>query len=285
MKLTKMFNAGFLKTCLEKTLAIILAGCLWGCSTVEQSVKDADSEKDGAPTGTVDVSRIPDAVPRDEPPSRYGNPESYEVFGNRYVVLRNNQGYVERGIASWYGTKFHGRRTSSGETYDMYAMTAAHKTLPLPTYVEVENLGNGRKVIVKVNDRGPFHDNRVLDLSYTAALKLGFASEGTALVEVRAIDPGSRDISTAVARTDQHTVAEGFFIQVGAFGNYANAQLLKTRLVGLADDLLQVKEVIVQQQKFYRVRFGPILDINKADYIIANLEKYGVQEHQFVVDL
>ena len=101
-----------------------------------------------------------------EPKSRYGNPESYVVFGKRYYVKDSSKGYVETGIASWYGTKFHGRRTSSGETYDMYAMTAAHKTLPLPTYVEVTNLNNGRSIIVKVNDRGRFHEIRIIDLSY-----------------------------------------------------------------------------------------------------------------------
>jgi peptidoglycan lytic transglycosylase len=141
------------------------------------------------PTSTRDATE--DAVPRSEPPSRYGNMESYEQDGRRYRVLETSEGYDERGIASWYGEQFHGRRTSSGETYDMYAMTAAHKTLPIPSYVEVTNLANGRKVILRVNDRGPFHDpdRRIIDVSHAAAVKLGMIGTGTAPVRVRAIEP------------------------------------------------------------------------------------------------
>ena len=129
-----------------------------------------------------------DPIPRTEPLSKYGNPSSYVVFGKRYYTLSSSHGFVQRGIASWYGKKFHGRRTSSGEIYDMYGMTAAHTQLPLPTYVQVTNLKNGKQVILRVNDRGPFHGNRVIDLSHTAATKLGIIKEGTGLVEVRAID-------------------------------------------------------------------------------------------------
>ena len=132
---------------------------------------------------------VPDAVPRVEPRSRYGNPPFYEVFGKRYYVLSSSSAYVERGVASWYGPGFHKIRTSTGEPYDMYGMTAAHKTLPLPAYVRVTNLQNGRSVVVRVNDRGPFVGNRIIDLSYTAAAKLDMLRNGTAMVEVRAIDP------------------------------------------------------------------------------------------------
>jgi len=138
------------------------------------------------------IARIPDAVPRFEPLARLGNPDSYVVFGRRYYIKKSARGYVERGLASWYGQPFHGRQTSSGETYDMYAMSAAHKTLPLPTYVRVTNLENGRSVVVRINDRGPFQDDRVIDLSYTAAVKLGMKNQGTARVEVRAIEPRRR---------------------------------------------------------------------------------------------
>lgn len=138
---------------------------------------------DPAP-GTAD---LPVLVPRAEPRSPYGNPDSYEVFGKRYRVMDSSDGYVERGVASWYGREFHGRRTSSGESYDMHALSAAHRTLPLPTYVEVTNLENGRKVVVRINDRGPFHGDRIIDLSYAAAVKLGMAGKGTARVEVRAL--------------------------------------------------------------------------------------------------
>ena len=135
----------------------------------------------------------PDAEPRQEYKSRQGNPAFYDELGVRYRVLQTSRDYVQRGIASWYGHPFHGRTTSTGETYDMYAMTAAHKTLPLPTYVRVTDLDTGNRVVVRVNDRGPFVEGRVIDLSYIAAVKLGIADRGTARVEVRAPDPPAVD--------------------------------------------------------------------------------------------
>jgi rare lipoprotein A len=135
------------------------------------------------------AASVPDAIPRLEPRARYGNPPFYDVFGKRYYVLSSSVGYWERGVASWYGPGFHKERTSTGEPYDMYGMTAAHKTLPLPAYVRVTNLQNGRSIVVRVNDRGPFVGNRIIDLSYTAAAKLDMLRNGTAMVEVRAIDP------------------------------------------------------------------------------------------------
>jgi rare lipoprotein A len=137
------------------------------------------------------VLDVPDAIPRSEPRAIYGNPPSYEVFGKRYYVMASSVGYVERGVASWYGPGFHKVRTSTGEPYDMYGMTAAHKTLPLPAYVRVTNLQNGRSIVVRVNDRGPFVGNRIIDLSYTAASKLDMLRNGTAMVEVRTLEPGS----------------------------------------------------------------------------------------------
>ena len=141
----------------------------------------------------IPVSGVPDAVPRAEVKSRSGNPESYEVDGREYRVLETSEGFRETGIASWYGRDFHGRRTSSGEPYDMYQMTAAHKALPLPTYVRVTNLENGRSVVLRVNDRGPFIEGRVIDVSYVAAQRLGMVGSGTARVEVVALDPPARD--------------------------------------------------------------------------------------------
>jgi rare lipoprotein A len=135
---------------------------------------------------------VPDAVPVEEPRSRYGNPDTYEVGGVTYYVLESSEGYVAEGLASWYGEEFQGRRTSSGEPYDMHAMTAAHRTLPIPTYVEVTNLESGRRAVVRVNDRGPFHEGRIIDLSYAAARKLGIVGPGTAHVRVRALEPASR---------------------------------------------------------------------------------------------
>ncbi len=166
-------------------MLLLAAAILGGCASSPPPVQDR------APTnaGKRDFSRIPDAVPRAEPKSRGGNPASYVVLGKRYQVLDSSEGFVQRGVASWYGSKFHGRLTSNGEVYDMYQMTAAHKTLPIPTYVQVTNLFTNRSVVVRVNDRGPFHDDRIIDLSYAAARKLGITGDGTALVEVRAIDP------------------------------------------------------------------------------------------------
>ena len=160
-------------------LCLVFAGCS------QTPVRDA-RHPPRAMAGT------PDPIPRQEPRSRYGNPESYEVFGRTYFPLKSSEGFVERGVASWYGPGFHRKRTSSGEPYDMYEMSAAHRILPLPTYVEVTHLGSGRKAVVKVNDRGPFKDDRVLDLSYAAAYRLGIHGPGTAWVEVRALSPGAR---------------------------------------------------------------------------------------------
>jgi rare lipoprotein A len=160
------------------TLSIITL--LSGCSTIT---------KDGPPPYDVDVSNIPNATPKVEKLSKYGNMPVYRVNGRNYYVMNSSKHYQAEGVASWYGTKFHKHNTSSGEKYDMLSMTAAHRTLPLPTYLEVTNEANGKTVIVKVNDRGPFADDRLLDLSYAAAKKLGMIGHGTAHVKVKAIDP------------------------------------------------------------------------------------------------
>lgn len=261
---------------------------LAGCAVVPLE------QQDGAPPVPVDVSSIPDATPKVEPRSRYGNPESYEVLGRRYHVMNDSHGYIERGIASWYGTKFHGKRTSSGETYDMYAMTAAHKTLPLPTYVEVVNLENNRHVIVKVNDRGPFHENRIIDLSYAAASKLGILGRGTGLVEVRAIDPvryAARDKAdpgnTVKVRNipdDYNNNIREFYIQVGAFSQLVNARNLVEKLSPLGESMLFISDAVVNGRKVYRVRLGPFIDVTKADRIVSLLPQYGLYEHHIVVD-
>ncbi len=162
------------------SLLILSSLLLTGCMTTYR--------KDGPPPFPVDETRVPNAVPKKEKPSRIGN-KPYTVKGKQYFVMKSSKNFVQIGTASWYGTLFHNQRTSNGERYDMLGMTAAHKTLPLPTYVQVKNLENGRKIIVKVNDRGPFKPNRIIDLSYVAAKKLQMTGRGTALVEIRAIDP------------------------------------------------------------------------------------------------
>jgi rare lipoprotein A len=150
------------------------------------------------PRNAPDVHQVPDAVPRDEPRSAFGNPPFYVVAGHRYVVLPSASGYVERGVASWYGTEFHGLRTSTGEPYDMFAMTAAHKTLPLPCYARVTNLSNGRSVVVRINDRGPFVANRIIDLSYSAATRLDMIRNGTAFVQVEVLTPAAPTLTASM---------------------------------------------------------------------------------------
>src|SRR6185295_3962879 len=165
-----------------------------------------------------DIATIPEPVPKAEPRSAKGNPPFYTVLGKRYFVMAKAEGYLERGVASWYGPGFHAAATSNGERYDMYAMTAAHKTLPLPAYVQVTNLRNGKSVVVRVNDRGPFKDGRIIDLSYTAASRLDFLRDGTAFVEVRALTPG-----TEAQPVPATAPAAALFVQAGAFGSEANA--------------------------------------------------------------
>lgn len=262
---------------------------LYGCG----GVSVAPTSGDAALNKQIDVSSIPNAIPKNEPKSRYGNPESYVVFDKRYYIMESSKGFVEKGIASWYGTKFHGRRTSSGETYDMYAMTAAHKNLPLPTYVKVTNLNNGKHIIVKVNDRGPFHENRIIDLSYAAAVKLDIIKSGTGLVEIRAIaaskviPASSSEVApvktVSVLNTD--TVAKGsFYIQVGSFGQLENAENLRRKLQPLGGSLIKISQTVVAGETLYRVKIGPLTNIDQSDSIITNLESYGVFEHRIVVN-
>lgn len=267
--------------------AVLFILLLNGCAP---AVRVVDRDR-GPRAGSIDVSGIPDAVPRHEPRSKYGNPPSYVVFGKRYYVMESGDNFVERGIASWYGEKFHGRRTSSGEPYDMFGMTAAHKSLPLPTYVEVINLENGKRVVLKVNDRGPFHENRVIDLSYTAAKKLDILQRGTGLVEVRSIDPDRFDgAQRGVAgrgltvRTDTEYNSTGFYIQVGAYSELGNAMTMRKKLGPLGDKLLSISEVRLNGGALYRVRFGPITDVALADRIVENLRDYGVFDHYITIE-
>ena len=195
-------------------LSLVLAGCSF-FSAIDPV------KRDGAPSKKLKDCDIQNAVPRVEPRSRYGNPATYTVRGKTYRVLDSGEGFRERGVASWYGTAFHGNPTSSGERYDMYAMTAAHKHLPLPSYVEVRNLENGRRVIVKVNDRGPFISGRIIDLSYAAATKIGMLGSGTAKVEIAVLDPETFDFGewSGDERCGQHstvTTTSRSFPAVGA---------------------------------------------------------------------
>ena len=243
------------------------------------------SERDG-PGKRKEPSQIKDAVPKREARSKYGNPESYEVFGKRYYTLKTAEGFSERGIASWYGKKFHGRKTSSGEPFDMYQMTAAHKALPLPTYVRVTNLDNGRSAVLKVNDRGPFHENRIIDLSYAGALKLGFADKGTAFVEVVALDANGKptgQLTRQAKNLPEEAVPRGVYLQIGAFKDQNNANRLADKANGVLNGKVFVRKVRFGEQLIHRVQIGPIVSVDFADSVVATLRHMGISEHHFVV--
>jgi rare lipoprotein A len=230
----------------------------------------------------VDLSHVADAVPRHEPFSKYGNPPSYEVFGQRYHTLKSNIGYREKGIASWYGKKFHGQRTSSGEPYNMYSMTAAHKTLPLPTYARVTNLNNGSSVIVKINDRGPFHDNRLIDLSYAAATRLGIVGNGTGLVEVEAIDTRRRpSVTQTAAAVSTPETKPALYLQAGAFSSRNNAEQLRARLKDLPAAIYESRHR-ERESAIYRVRIGPIDSVEEADRIASTVGSRGIATYVVV---
>ena len=270
-------------------IALLLVGTLVFASCGGKSVRD-----DGPPGRSVRIPDLPrDPVPRPEPLSKYGNGPVYEVLGKRYQVLDTSVGYQERGVASWYGTKFHGNLTSNRETYDMYAMSAAHKTLPLPTFVRVRNLRNNKSVIVRVNDRGPFVHNRIIDLSYAAALKLDMVRDGTSMVEVTAItfdEPaGDRPVrsSTPSAPTSTSGSAAAttnrIFVQVGAFGDRANAErrLGELSVAGIRNAVIH--EERTPSRTLYRVRIGPIPDIQTADWLTKRLDQLGYSDTQTVI--
>lgn len=266
------------------TLVWLLHGCGGGGSSLPE-------DRDG-PGEHRDTSHVPNAVPKVEPLSRNGNPQSYVVFGRRYHTLDHSRGFVERGIASWYGRKFHGRRTSNGEVYDMYVMSAAHKTLPIPTYVEVTNLENGRNVVVRVNDRGPFHENRIIDLSYAAAARIGMLGKGTALVEIRAIDPQRQAPSaTRVAQkvpVDQPppatTATPRIFLQAGAFSSDDNARRLRLRLEQALARQVRVVPVTTQVGAVHRVQVGPLASVEVADQVTLQMHDLGITEPLVVID-
>lgn len=254
------------------------------------------AHKDGAPWWDVDVSRIPDATPTLHTGPYKANP--YTVLGKNYFPIQQSKDYVASGTASWYGTKFHGQNTANGEVYDLYGMSAAHKTLPLPSYVRVTNLDNNRSVILRVNDRGPFYSDRIIDLSYAAAKKLGYAETGTARVKVEGIDPqqywaqrgkpaplmlnepqaAQPQITASTGKVEQWTpppqqhaapvvavpqlaqgqAAGGQYLQVGAFANPDAAELLRSKLSSMVQAPVFISSIVRNQQTLHRVRLGPI---------------------------
>ena len=270
------------KTIQLAAMLLVISSCLVACSNLKTGV-----QTDDAPANPRDVSDVPNAVPQNEPLSRYGNPESYKVYGKTYYTLPSSKDYKERGTASWYGTKFHGKRTSSGEPYDLYAMTAAHKTLPLPTYVEVTNLKNGRSVIVKVNDRGPFHDDRLIDLSYTAAAKLDILPYGTGQVEVRAIDTEQSvkiatltDTAAATATAQEN---QTLYLQVGAFSSRDNAQRMQADLLSQNMGAVRIVEATTDAGTFFKVQVGPLASHMEANRVTQELKTLGISNSHSIV--
>ena len=243
--------------------ALILSGCATAPSSPASSryehdqdfTPEADKEK-------TDMAQEP--VPKAEPRSAMGNPASYQVLGKQYQVMPNASGYREQGVASWYGMKFHGHRTSNGEIYDVYQYTAAHKTLPLPSYVKVTRLDNGQSVIVRVNDRGPFHEGRIIDLSYAAAVKLGINRQGTAKVEVEVVQPPADDPVR--------------WVQVSALSDLSAAQALQQKLQqGIQP--LQWPVIITSQEgakPLHKVRIGPVPEGKQLEAVLEKLKEINV---------
>lgn len=267
----------------------LLGGLFIACLVLGLTSCSFTHRGDGPPPFNVDVSKIPNATPKPEPLAKYGNMSSYKVFGRRYYTMKSSKAFEQVGTASWYGTKFHAQRTSSGEKYDMLAMTAAHKTLPLPTYIEVTNLENHRQIIVKVNDRGPFSSNRIIDLSYVAAKKLGMLGRGTAKVKIRAINPytflaekqnTNLTSSRSARRSTQHetgrTSEPALYVQAGAFASKNNALKLKTRLTAMLKVPVRVS-FPTANSKLYRVQIGPLHDMAAADKVSAKLQSLGIK--------
>ena len=292
---------------------------LSACSTINESNRSDEimgDEKDGAPEVSVDLSHIKNPTPGPVVRTAAGNKSPYVVFGKRYKVLPDSAGFRQRGNASWYGKKFHGRRTSNGEIYNMYAMTAAHKTLPIPSYVKVTNLNNNRSVIVRVNDRGPFHSDRIIDLSYAAARKLGYAEIGTASVIVEDVTPktgpipkntdveltaiqsadGSAKAPSAVTIDNDKTAGNDkvkktvgawptkptpAYLQMGAFRERRTAEKLREKLTEAVNYPVAVA---LTDGPWYRVRIGPVDTVQSIDHLSDTLERRGYNKPLIVYD-
>ncbi len=244
--------------------ALIISGCAHQTKTVAPGSPRFEDIKDSGPDQDIDVSGLQDAIPQVELIRGAGNKTPYEVLGRTYHVNFDTVGFVETGHASWYGKKFHGRKTSNGEVYDMFGMTAAHKHLPIPSYVKVTNLENGKSVVVRINDRGPFHGDRIIDLSYAAAKKLGYHQQGTAKVRIEYMQPKAEASQTAQVKSASGAQR---YLQAGAFRSRDSAQAVKSRVASLTDH--QVRVHPEPKRNLYKVLIGPILD----DAEVLNLHR------------
>ncbi|WP_111641011.1 septal ring lytic transglycosylase RlpA family protein [Marinimicrobium alkaliphilum] len=269
------------------TLKLFLPACalalLAACAGFPPLAPEPPEERDRGPSEPVDLSDVPDAVPRHEVRTLAGNRNPYTVLGRTYRLIDDETDYQERGIASWYGKKFHGRHTSNGEIYDMYAMTAAHKKLPIPSYVRVTNVDNGRSVVVRVNDRGPFHDNRIIDLSYAAAQRLGFADQGTAMVDVEIIVPDGTAPAPLRQAGGDTALPSNAFLQVGAFREQSSAQRLAESLAPDVEHGVIVSHATTPAQ-VYRVRVGPLVDTGDLHRAREQLQALGYDQTPLVYE-
>ena len=253
-------------------LALLLAG-LAACAPTPVQTPEVS---DGAPVRAIQPEDVPDAAPRPDPILAVGNKSPYQVNGETYEILDEFRDYKVEGIASWYGTKFHGQKTSNGEIYDLYAASAAHKTLPIPCYARVTNLENGRSVVVRVNDRGPFHSDRVIDLSYGAAVKLGYMEQGTARVRVEVLDIAGID-------DRRGTLAGSYrYLQLGAYSSEARAQGLRDELAVLVASPVFVSPVESNGALLYRVRVGPVASGDELEGVQRTLTERGYQAGQLL---
>jgi rare lipoprotein A len=295
-----------LAACFALSSLILASGCSISRRDPVASPRSSPTPQATVPSGSAvpsvppDVLAIPDAVPRVEPRGRRGNPPFYEVFGKRYHVMKTSDGWFERGTASWYGPGFHAASTSLGEPYDMYAMTAAHKTLPIPCYAEVTNLRNGRKVVVRINDRGPFVGDRIIDLSYTAAAKLDFLREGTAPVEVRVITargdsslagsasppvlPAGPPPVAVVNAPAARAAADAMFIQAGVFADHENARRRVEQLLAAGIELASLDEVPRNDRALHRVRVGPFASVEEFDFTMKRIRDLGIADARLLTD-
>lgn len=250
---------------------------LGGCS----SIKSNFTNTDGAPSVDIDESKVANAVPRVESYHPYGT-KDYVVRGHRYHVLKNHKGYSKIGNASWYGTNFHGNKTSTQEHYNLYSMTAASKELPIPSYARVTNLNNGKEIIVRVNDRGPFVEGRIIDLTYTGAKKLGFVSTGIAKVKVEAIDAkewlASHHKNTKPINSNNKIGNKAIYLQVGAFAELANAEKISTKVSGIVNKPTKIEH----KNKLYRVCVGPIASNDQKDDLQKILQAQGFDKTMVV---
>ncbi len=261
------------KSSRQAFLIAFLAAALAACSSAPAPTPPSSSsrysiEQDRAPSGTVDIASIPEVIPEPFTRTMAGNRSPYTVLGKTYHVMSTEEGYNERGIASWYGEKFHGHKTSNGEVFDMYKVSAAHKSLPIPSYLRVTNLDNNRSIVVRVNDRGPFHGDRIVDLSYAAALKLGYADRGTARVQLESIIPNGVATDRTIVRAsasnrDSLRIASSGeqFLQVGAFSDINSAREVSDKLRAMTNRPVFIRSInSTSNGVLHRVRIGPVND-------------------------